>query len=51
MKTLVLLIGLTLASIHFAEAQQPKTNVPRIGYLSGGTKETAQRAARLNSTV
>ena len=36
MKTLVLLIALTLASIHLAEAQQPK-KVARIGYLSLGS--------------
>ena len=28
-----LLVGLTLAAVHLAEAQQPK-KVPRIGYLS-----------------
>jgi putative tryptophan/tyrosine transport system substrate-binding protein len=34
-KTLVvLLVGLALASVRFAEAQQPK-KVPRIGYVSG----------------
>ena len=33
MKTVRLLIGFILASIHFVEAQQPK-KVPRIGYLS-----------------
>jgi putative ABC transport system substrate-binding protein len=31
----VLLVGLALASVHLAEAQQP-TKVPRIGFLSGG---------------
>jgi len=31
---IILLVGLTLASVHPAEAQQPK-KVPRIGYLSG----------------
>src|SRR6266481_2028483 len=30
----VLLVGLALASVHLAEAQEPK-KVPRIGYLSG----------------
>jgi len=30
---IILLVGLTLASVHPAEAQQPK-KVPRIGYLS-----------------
>ena len=30
----VLLVGLTLALVHLAEAQQPK-KVPRIGYLTG----------------
>jgi putative tryptophan/tyrosine transport system substrate-binding protein len=34
MKTVLLLIGLVLASLHFAEAQQPK-KTPRIGYVSG----------------
>jgi putative ABC transport system substrate-binding protein len=33
MKTLLLLISFILASIHFADAQQPK-KVHRIGYLS-----------------
>src|SRR5688572_4969142 len=33
MKTVLLLIGFIVASIHFAEAQQPK-KVSRIGYLS-----------------
>jgi putative tryptophan/tyrosine transport system substrate-binding protein len=33
-KTIVaLLVGLTLASVHLAEAQQPK-KVPRIGFLA-----------------
>ena len=33
-KTIIaLLVGLTLASVHLAEAQQPK-KIPRIGYLS-----------------
>ena len=31
---IILLVGLTLASVHLAEAQQPK-KVPRIGYVSG----------------
>jgi putative tryptophan/tyrosine transport system substrate-binding protein len=31
--TIVLLVGLALASVHLAEAQQPK-RVPRIGYLT-----------------
>jgi len=30
---IILLVGLTLASVHPVEAQQPK-KVPRIGYLS-----------------
>ena len=30
---IVLLVGLTLASVHLVEAQQPK-KIPRIGYLS-----------------
>jgi putative tryptophan/tyrosine transport system substrate-binding protein len=34
MKAVVLLIGFILASIHFAEAQQPK-KIQRIGYLAG----------------
>ena len=34
-KTIIaLLVGLTLASVHLAEAQQPK-KIPRIGFLSG----------------
>jgi len=36
----VLLVGLTLASVRLAEAQQPK-KVPRIGFLSGGSASTA----------
>src|SRR5687768_18468317 len=36
MKTVLLVIGFVLASIHFAEAQQPK-KVPRIGYLLAGS--------------
>jgi hypothetical protein len=36
-KTIViLLLGLTLASVRLVEAQQP-TKVPRIGFLWGGT--------------
>ena len=35
MKTVLLLIGFTLVSVHFAEAQQA-AKVPRIGWLSGG---------------
>ena len=31
--TIVLVVGLSLASVHLAQAQQPK-KVPRIGYLS-----------------
>ena len=31
---IVLLVGLAFASVHLAEAQQPK-KIPRIGYLSG----------------
>jgi hypothetical protein len=35
-KTIViLLLGLTLASVHLAEAQQPK-KLPKIGFLSSG---------------
>jgi putative tryptophan/tyrosine transport system substrate-binding protein len=34
MKTVFLLIGFILVSIHFAEAQQP-SRMPRIGYVSG----------------
>ena len=33
MKTILLLIGFILASIHLADAQQP-TKIPRIGYLT-----------------
>jgi ABC-type uncharacterized transport system substrate-binding protein len=35
---IVLLIGLTLASVHLAEGQQP-TKVSRIGYLTGTTPD------------
>ena len=39
-KTVVaLLVGLTFASVHFVEAQQPK-RVPKIGYLSTGSATT-----------
>jgi putative tryptophan/tyrosine transport system substrate-binding protein len=34
MKTVLLVIGFTLVSIHLAEAQQP-AKIPRIGYVSG----------------
>jgi hypothetical protein len=41
-KTVVLLVGLALASVHLAEAQQPK-KVPRIGYLSfGGVRNSVR---------
>jgi len=33
MKTVLLLIGFVLASIHFAEAQQPISKIPRVGFL------------------
>jgi hypothetical protein len=33
---IVLVIGLTLASVHRAEAQQSSGKVPRLGYLSPG---------------
>jgi putative tryptophan/tyrosine transport system substrate-binding protein len=33
MKTVLLLIGFVLASVHFAEAQQPN-KIPRIGYIA-----------------
>ncbi len=36
MKAVLILIGLILASIHFAEAQQPGKTF-RIGLLDGGT--------------
>ena len=31
---IVLLVGLALASVHLADAQQP-AKIPRIGYVSG----------------
>jgi hypothetical protein len=40
---IVLLVGLALASVHLAEAQQPK-KVPRIGYLS--TYDPTRESAR-----
>jgi putative ABC transport system substrate-binding protein len=43
MKTVLLLIGFILTSIHFAEAQQPK-KVPRIGYVSGTGNASNQGA-------
>ena len=33
----VLLVGLTLTSVHLAEAQQPVAKVPRIGFLDSGS--------------
>jgi putative tryptophan/tyrosine transport system substrate-binding protein len=39
MKTVLLLIGFVVASIHFAEAQQTG-KVPRIGFLSGRDSKT-----------
>jgi putative ABC transport system substrate-binding protein len=36
MKTVLLLVGFVLASIHFADAQQP-AKIPRIAYLSGNS--------------
>src|SRR5918995_610093 len=43
MKTVLLLIGSILSSIHFAEAQQP-AKIPRIGYVSG-TGNASNRGA------
>ena len=43
MKTVLLLIGSILSSIHFAEAQQP-AKVPRIGYVSGTGNASNQGA-------
>src|SRR6516162_3611500 len=41
-KTFVLLlVGLTLASVHLAEAQQP-TRIPRIGFLEATSYSTIQ---------
>ena len=37
---IVLLVGLALASVGLAEAQQPK-KVPRIGYLGSGSRSSA----------
>ena len=34
---IVLLVGLTLASVNLVEAQQPK-KIPRIGFLAGGSR-------------
>ncbi len=45
----VLLVGLTLVSVHLAEAQQA-TKVPRIGYLSSTSPSAASsRIATLRS--
>ena len=41
MKTVLLLIGLVVASIHFAETQQLK-RVPRIGFLEGASISESQ---------
>ena len=43
MKTVLLLIGSILSSIHFAEAQQP-AKVPRIGYVTGTGNASNQGA-------
>lgn len=43
MRTFLLLIGIILAPVHFADAQQPK-NVSRIGYLS--SQDSARQSAR-----
>jgi putative ABC transport system substrate-binding protein len=43
MKTVLLLIGFVLASIHFVEAQQP-AKIPRIGYVSGTGNASNQGA-------
>jgi putative tryptophan/tyrosine transport system substrate-binding protein len=40
--TLVLLVGMALASVHLAEAQQPKKS-PRLGRLSAGFPSTTGR--------
>ena len=42
----VLVVGLTLASVHLAQAQQPK-KVPRIGYLS--STNSARESARFEA--
>jgi putative ABC transport system substrate-binding protein len=44
---IVLLVGLALASVHLADAQQP-VKVPRIGYLHPGSAATAS-AARMEA--
>ena len=44
MKTVLLLLGFILASVHLAEAQQPN-KIPRIGYLSAYDK--ASEASRV----
>jgi putative tryptophan/tyrosine transport system substrate-binding protein len=38
MNVLILLVGFVLASIHFAEAQQP-ARIPRIGYIASSTSD------------
>jgi putative ABC transport system substrate-binding protein len=45
--SVVLLVGLTLASVHLAEAQQPK-KVPRIGYLVTGVPSSSSSSSSLN---
>ena len=42
MKAVLLLIGLIIGSIHFAEAQQPK-KTPRLGFLRSGSADDAKR--------
>jgi putative ABC transport system substrate-binding protein len=42
---IVLLVGLALASVHLADAQQPK-KIPRIGYVSGGPGNESFEAFR-----
>ena len=46
MNTVLLVIGFILASIHFAEAQQP-TKIPRIGYLT--VASLSSNAARVDA--
>jgi hypothetical protein len=44
----VLLVGLALASVRLAQAQQP-TKIPRIGYLTAGSLSYSTMSARIEA--
>jgi putative tryptophan/tyrosine transport system substrate-binding protein len=47
MKTVLLLIGFVLASIHFAEAQQPISKIPRVGFLGSVSSHASGDRSRV----